>query len=131
MIRRRPASPGLIHAVVSDDPDRTWAEIGDNVSYQLHSYMRYALDEGVSVPAAPSPAELRAMGEHADAPGIFPNFVVVTPDDAAKLLRERAPVGAASTEAFFWSSVAGMSPAICERHIELLATRVKPLVADI
>jgi len=107
------------------------AEIGDNVAYQLHSYMRYAVPEGEPVPPAPSPADLRAMGENADAPGIFPNFVVVTPDDAAQLLRDRAPTGAASTEAFFWSSVAGMSPEVSERHIELLATRVKPLVADI
>ena len=64
------------------------------------------------------------MGER----GAF--FMVLTPTDAAEFLRgvvTRIPL----EETFFWSSIAGMPEDLEARHVQLLCTELRPLVADL
>jgi alkanesulfonate monooxygenase SsuD/methylene tetrahydromethanopterin reductase-like flavin-dependent oxidoreductase (luciferase family) len=129
--RRQARLAGLVHVVVTDDPDATWARIGPHVVYQLHSYARYALeDTAIAIPPPPSATEVRAAGEGADHPGVFPNFVVLTPDDTVELLAELVTPGIPS-EAFFFASIAGMPTDIAERHVELLCSVVAPAVREL
>jgi alkanesulfonate monooxygenase SsuD/methylene tetrahydromethanopterin reductase-like flavin-dependent oxidoreductase (luciferase family) len=122
---------GLVHVLVADDPEQAWAQVGPHVAYQLHSYARYALEgTGIAVPPPPEPGDVRAAGLASAAPGIFPNFVVLTPDDTVDLLAELAPTDIAS-EAFFFASIAGMPTDLATRHVELLCTKVRPAVGDL
>ena len=52
------------------------------------------------------------------------------PEDAAQGLQTRL-AGLPITEVLFWASIAGMPDDLVERHIELLCTRLRPLVAGL
>ena len=57
-------------------------------------------------------------------------FMVLTPAQAADFLRgvvERMPL----EETFFWTSIVGMPEDLEERHVELVCTELRPLVADL
>jgi hypothetical protein len=57
-----------------------------------------------------------------------PHIDVVTPPEAAR--RMRAWLGDLELEfAYFWESIAGMPDEVADRHLELLATDLAPLLA--
>ena len=71
---------------------------------------------------------MRAVGSGMGDTGAF--FMVLTPEQAADFLRgvvERVPL----EETFFWTSIAGMPEDLEERHVELVCTALRPLVADL
>jgi alkanesulfonate monooxygenase SsuD/methylene tetrahydromethanopterin reductase-like flavin-dependent oxidoreductase (luciferase family) len=129
--RARARVAGLVHVVVADDPEAAWARIGPHIAYQLHSYARYALEgTEIPVPAAPTPQQVRAASEGAEHPGVFPSFVVLTPDDTVELLAKLVTPGIPA-EAFFFASIAGMPAELAERHVELLCRVVRPAVVEL
>jgi hypothetical protein len=122
---------GLVYAVVTDDPERTWEIVAPHLAYQLHSYQFYAADGGGSeLPPPPPAAEVRSAAVRSDSPGIFPALAVVTPDEAVDILR-RVDTGGLPAEAFFWASIAGMPDDVTARHVELLCTKVRPAVSEL
>jgi len=127
---------GLANIVLADDPEAAWARITPHFAYQRNSYNRYA-SEGHRE-EGPGPKSLDASGaevdvealRHAADEALPPAFDVVTPDEAiTRLTRWLAPLPAA--DVFLWESVAGMPDDLCDRHVELVATRLAPALAGV
>ncbi len=116
---------GPLNVVLADDPEAAWARIKDHLAYQWDSYRRY-LVEGTDLPD-PRPVDperwRRPVGDRP------PRFQVLTPEDAADFVRERT-AGLPVVEVFCWASIAGMDDDLVDRHLELLGTRLRPLLAD-
>jgi alkanesulfonate monooxygenase SsuD/methylene tetrahydromethanopterin reductase-like flavin-dependent oxidoreductase (luciferase family) len=123
----------VANMIVSNDPERAWSQIAPHLAYQWQTYARYgaegAEDIGSTVAGMShdvDPDELRSGGPAMPPP----RFDVVTPEDAAARLA--AWVGdLPAVEAFFWISIAAMADELVAEHIDLLATKVAPAVADI
>ncbi len=72
------------------------------------------------------PEALRSKGPQMT----IPSFDVVTPEDAVERLRTwLAPMPV--SQVYFWDSIAGMDDDLVEDHLQLLATKVKPAIADL
>ncbi|MGE0878688.1 MAG: LLM class flavin-dependent oxidoreductase [Acidimicrobiia bacterium] len=112
---------GQIEFMVTDDPERTWAEIGEHVIYRWKSYNRYMF-EGT-----------RREGEennHFDPTAMKEKFVLGTPEYVASVIRERTE-GMAVSDVYCWSDFPGISDATIDRHLELTFTKVAPLVREL
>jgi alkanesulfonate monooxygenase SsuD/methylene tetrahydromethanopterin reductase-like flavin-dependent oxidoreductase (luciferase family) len=110
---------GSIEFLVSDDPERTWADIEEHVLYRWESYNRY-MYEGTT--------------KESEAPYYFANdairdrFILGTPEQVAEAIKQRTtdmPV----TDIYCWSDYPGLADEIIDRHIELTFTRLAPLIA--
>jgi alkanesulfonate monooxygenase SsuD/methylene tetrahydromethanopterin reductase-like flavin-dependent oxidoreductase (luciferase family) len=118
---RDPASArmsGNIDILVTNDPERAWAEIEPHVAYRLNSYNRYMF-EGTSREHQPP--------QHFDAHAIRENFFIGAPADIAKAIHRRTadlPV----TDLFFWADYPGLSDEAIDRHIRLAVTELAPLL---
>jgi alkanesulfonate monooxygenase SsuD/methylene tetrahydromethanopterin reductase-like flavin-dependent oxidoreductase (luciferase family) len=115
--------------VLADDPEVAWPRISEHLRYAWDSYGRYMV-EGTDRPLPPpvDPEQMRAVGSGMGGAGAF--FMVLTPGQAAEFLRgvlARIPL----EETFFWTSIAGMPEDLEQRHVELVCTELRPLVADI
>ena len=117
---------GHVNLVLADDPEAAWPRLRDHLSYQWDTYRVYGV-EGTDFPA-PEPIDPDAWRTPAD--GRPPRFEVLTPEDAAEGLRTRL-TGLPVAEVLLWASIAGMPDDLVERHIELMCTRLRPLVADL
>jgi alkanesulfonate monooxygenase SsuD/methylene tetrahydromethanopterin reductase-like flavin-dependent oxidoreductase (luciferase family) len=124
-----PRLGGPVSLILADDPERTWAEIAPYVAYQAQSYRDYGAE-------GKPDEEARLAGKTVDLDWLrsegpvmnSPHIDVVTPPEAAR--RMRAWLGGLALEfAYFWESVAGMPDRVAERHLELLATELAPLLA--
>ena len=121
---------GVVNLILADDPEAAWARIRPHFRYQRDSYGRYAaggVKPGMTPPATlglgrgSDPADLRGP---ADQP-IPPRFDVVTAKEAIRRLRPwlaSMPV----TDVFLWESIAGMPEDLACRHVELVATELRP-----
>lgn len=129
---------GPANLVLADDPERAWAEISPHLAYQWGTYARYGsavagsaanaavADLGATDRAGdPDPASLRSGGPIMTPPA----FDVVTPEEAARRLRAWLD-GLPVEHVYFWDSIAGMPDELAERHIELLATRLAPMLEE-
>ena len=117
---------GPVNCFLSDDPERDWPRVAPHVAYQWASYAVYreriGFDEAL---AATDPDAWRARGI---SEGTTSGFLFGTPDEAAA--RIRAYVGEAPVETIFvWGSVAGVDDALAARNVELVCTRLAPLLA--
>ena len=115
--------------VLADDPDAAWPRIREHLAYAWDSYGRYLVEgTGQSAPPPVDPEQMRSEGSGVGERGAF--FMLLTPDDAAEFLRgvvARIPL----EETFFWSSIAGMPEDLEVRHVQLVCTELRPLVADL
>jgi hypothetical protein len=83
--------------------------------------------EGTDAPV-PKPVDPeRVRARDSEAP--LASFVYGTPDDVAQTVRART-AGAPVETVFFWVSIGGMSEAMSRRHVQMLCTRLAPLLAD-
>lgn len=104
-----PSGPGMV--IVTEDPERTWNEIGDNLIYDAISYAAWQYKdqrsswhiEGTSI------EELKAGGQH----------LIVTPDECADLVKTN---GAAVLHPL----IGGIDPSIGWESLELVANKVIP-----
>jgi alkanesulfonate monooxygenase SsuD/methylene tetrahydromethanopterin reductase-like flavin-dependent oxidoreductase (luciferase family) len=106
---------GINMLVVADDPEAVRARIIPHYLYQVNSYAQYTL-EGTGQPLPP-PQEDAAQ------------LAVLTPDDAAMYIKKLCG-GLDVEEAYCWISLGGMPTDLVERHVELLCTKVAPLVGS-
>jgi alkanesulfonate monooxygenase SsuD/methylene tetrahydromethanopterin reductase-like flavin-dependent oxidoreductase (luciferase family) len=112
---------GPVSIVLTEDPERTRAVVAPYAEHQWRSYDTYAR-EGVEG------APLTLVFERRE-PGAAPPVHVLTVEQAAERLRAVAaalPVD----HVFFWERVAGMPDAVAQRHVELLADELAPMVAQ-
>lgn len=101
---------------VSDDPERTWAEIGDDLLYRNRTYNRY-MYEGTRLEANPPFFEGHSRA----------SFVVGTPEECAAEIKRRTD-GLPVHQVIAWADHPGIPEDMIDRHIELLLTKVAPLV---
>jgi alkanesulfonate monooxygenase SsuD/methylene tetrahydromethanopterin reductase-like flavin-dependent oxidoreductase (luciferase family) len=116
---------GVVNLVVADDPETAWPRIVPHLAYQWDSYNRYMV-EGTEqpVPRPIDPERWRAPGRD----GAPPRFQVLTPEDAAQALRERTD-GLPVEHVYLWASIAGMPDDLVDRHVELVAGTLAPMLA--
>ncbi len=116
---------GGIQGWVSEDPDADWPVVARHVKHQVDSYRRHMV-EGTDQPT-PRPIDPDRLRQH-DIGGPLSYFLYGTPEQVAARLRAYvgdAPVGTV----FFWGSVSGMPEAMVARHVEVVCTRLAPLLA--
>lgn len=104
-----PRGPGMV--IVSEDPDKTWAEIGANCLYDAQSYASWQYPDQRSSwhVEADDLAALRASNQ----------YKVVTPDECVALAQEFSSV-------VLHPLVGGIDPRIGWESLELVASKVMP-----
>ena len=107
-----PRGPGMV--IVSEDPERTWAEIGANCLYDAQSYASWQYPDQRSSwhVEAEDLAGLKTSGQ----------YQVVTPDECIGLAQEFSSV-------VLHPLVGGIDPRIGWQSLELVAGKVMPALA--
>jgi alkanesulfonate monooxygenase SsuD/methylene tetrahydromethanopterin reductase-like flavin-dependent oxidoreductase (luciferase family) len=103
--------------MVSNDPDKTFAEAADHVIYQANNYSQWLSAAGLS----PLSEHLRDR-EQLRKSGLLQ---VLDPDGAVKTIRELAnnvPI----THFYSWTLPPGLPPKWAQTHLELFASKVIP-----
>ncbi len=106
---------GPLNVFVSEDPDRTWAQIGAHLLHDARSYAQWQLDAGVdsvALDTATTVDELRRNDV----------YTVVTPDTCVELLRTHGSLA-------LHPLCGGIPPEIAWESLELVATKVQPRFA--
>lgn len=116
---------GLVSVVVADDPDEAFERILPHLAHQLNTY-RHAGAAGTG--HTPKPLTVDKLRESRAVGGVIPPLEVLTPARAVDRLRELT-AGLPVEEVYLWASVAGMDDDLVARHVELLATEVRPALA--
>ncbi len=111
---------GQLELFLTDDPERTWAEIQPFVAYRWESYNRYMFEGTRREAEAP---------QHFDVGSIRSRFLLGTPDQVAQEIR-RQTAGLPMTDIYVWADYPGLSDAAIDRHIQLLATELAPRLRD-
>jgi alkanesulfonate monooxygenase SsuD/methylene tetrahydromethanopterin reductase-like flavin-dependent oxidoreductase (luciferase family) len=107
-------SPGTgpLNVFVSEDPDRTWSQIGEHLLHDARSYAQWQVDAGldsVALDTATTVDELRGHDV----------YTVVTPDDCVALVREHGALA-------MHPLCGGIPPVIAWESLELVAGKVQP-----
>jgi alkanesulfonate monooxygenase SsuD/methylene tetrahydromethanopterin reductase-like flavin-dependent oxidoreductase (luciferase family) len=104
--------PGLV--LVTRDPDKLWAEIGEQLLYDAKAYVAWQAPGNRSGWHTPADTvdELRAS----------PNYAIVTPEECVALVRRN---GSAALHPL----AAGIDPAIGWETLELVVSEVMPALA--
>ena len=108
---------GPMWVFVTEDPDRTWAELGPHALHEANGYGRWAAAVPGASPFRPATSveELRHSGQ----------FAVVTPDECVALARDLDQRSALQLKPL----VGGLDPDLGWRSLELFADRVLPALA--
>ena len=108
---------GPMWVFVTDDPDRSWAELGPHALHEANAYAQWAAAAPGANPWTPvdTVEELRRSGRYA----------VVTPEECIELAHRLDPRAALSLKPL----VAGIDPAIGWQSLELFVDRVAPAIA--
>ena len=124
---------GLAMMVVTKDPEAAWHRVKDNFGYQMDSYTRYGA-EGREQPGSRRLADMTTVDPDAlrsKGPDMsLPNVDCVTPEECVRRLTEWLD-GLPVSDVYFWDSLGGMADEVVDEHIELLATEVRPAVAQL
>jgi alkanesulfonate monooxygenase SsuD/methylene tetrahydromethanopterin reductase-like flavin-dependent oxidoreductase (luciferase family) len=110
-------SPGAgpLNVFVSEDPDRTWAQIGENLLHDARSYAQWQIDANMTSAAldtATTVDELRRNDV----------YTVVTPDECVALIRANGSLA-------LHPLCGGIPPEIAWQSLELVAAKVQPQLA--
>jgi len=107
---------GPMWVFVTDDPERSWAELGPHALHEANGYGRWAAAVPGASPFRPaaSVAELRRSAQ----------FAVVTPDECVALARDLDPRSAVQLKPL----VGGLDPDVGGRSLELFVDRVLPVL---
>jgi alkanesulfonate monooxygenase SsuD/methylene tetrahydromethanopterin reductase-like flavin-dependent oxidoreductase (luciferase family) len=108
---------GFWFLIVSDDPEKTFAEAADHVIYQVNNYSEW-LQAGGLQPLAPHLDNQAALKQS----GLLQ---VVDPDTAIGMIRsfvDAVPI----THFYSWTLPPGLPPRWAQTHLELFASKVIP-----
>jgi alkanesulfonate monooxygenase SsuD/methylene tetrahydromethanopterin reductase-like flavin-dependent oxidoreductase (luciferase family) len=103
--------------IVSNDPERTFAEAADHIIYQANNYSKWL-----------SAAGLSPLSEHLGDREQLRNsglLQVVDPDTAIKMIRDLATT-VPITHFYSWTLPPGLPPQWAYSHLELFASKVIP-----
>jgi alkanesulfonate monooxygenase SsuD/methylene tetrahydromethanopterin reductase-like flavin-dependent oxidoreductase (luciferase family) len=123
-----PASSARMAAVqsflLSDDPERDFERVLPYLTHQLNSYRRAG-----SIGTGKLARDL-TVEDVRKRPGSGPlsSLQVVSAAEAARQLRE-STAGLPAVECYLWASIGGMPDDMVERHLELCARELRPLLA--
>ena len=119
---------GGIQAYVTDDPERDWPRVAPHIAYAQDSYRRYMV-EGTDQPAPRpiDPEKWRETGLSASGVG---QFLYGTPQDTAEAIKAYV-AGLPVEGVFLWASLAGMPEEMVARQVQLIAGKLRPLLADV
>jgi hypothetical protein len=103
--------------IVSDDPEKTFAEAADHIMYQANNYSEWLTAAGLQPLAAHlgDREQLRQSGL----------LKVVDPDTAVSMIRnltDNVPI----THYYSWTLPPGLPPRWAQTHLELFASKVIP-----
>jgi alkanesulfonate monooxygenase SsuD/methylene tetrahydromethanopterin reductase-like flavin-dependent oxidoreductase (luciferase family) len=107
-----PSGPTFVH--VTNDPERTWAQIGDYLLYEAKTYASYQTPGQHSTPMV----DASTVDELKDSPQI----VVGTPDEVVAAAALVPPMGALT----FNPLAGGLPPDLAWESLELFASEVHP-----
>ena len=124
---KRARASGLMPIVLADDPERALHTIAPHLAHQQDTYSFHEF-EGTDRPAPP-PADPFALTQPGPN-GEPPKFQVLTVEGAAAYLRHRAE-GLPVEHLLLWADVAAMPEELVDRHVELVCTRLRPLLEDV
>lgn len=113
---------GVMEIIVADDPDQVARELIPHLAHQVSTYQQ---GRGGTAELDELAGEFSATFARTRS---VPGLKVLTPDDTAAEIRTRTD-GLPVEHVYLWSSLAGMPDHIVERHLELLFTSVKQLLA--
>jgi probable F420-dependent oxidoreductase len=103
--------------IVSDDPEKTFTEAAEHISYQVNNYSEWLSAAGLQ-PLAPHLGDREALRQS--------NLLqVVDPDSAISIIRnfiDNVPI----THFYSWTLPPGLPPRWAQTHLELLAAKVIP-----
>jgi alkanesulfonate monooxygenase SsuD/methylene tetrahydromethanopterin reductase-like flavin-dependent oxidoreductase (luciferase family) len=105
-------SGGPLNVFVSEDPDRTWARIGEHLLHDARMYAQWQLDANltsVALDTATTVEELRNNNV----------YVVVTPHECIDLVRKYGSLA-------LHPLCGGIAPDVAWESLELVANRVQP-----
>lgn len=107
-----PSGPTFVH--VTEDPERTWAEIGEYVLYEAQTYASFQTDGQKSLPTiyATSVDDLKSS----------PQIVVGTPAEVIERAQALGPMGSLT----FNPLCGGLPPDLAWASLELFAAEVLP-----
>ncbi|MGW0250528.1 LLM class flavin-dependent oxidoreductase [Nocardia goodfellowii] len=114
----------LLPVLLADDPEAAWARVAPHLVHQMNSYRQLSV-EGTDLPRPPllEAAELRQR----PADGSWAALEILTPEQAAARIHERT-AGLPVRHLIFWADIAGMPDDLVVRNIELVSTRLPPLL---
>jgi len=115
---------GPVNVFLADDPERAWPDVARYYAYMYDSY-RAAAVEGTGAPP-PRPVDMDEWRRKGLAGGLR-GILVATPEDAAAQLRTEL-AGMPVETVFMWSWLPGVPGALAERHVELVCTKLRPLL---
>jgi hypothetical protein len=108
---------GFWFLIVSEDPEKTFAEAADHVIYQVNDYSVW-LQAGGLQPLAPRLDDREALKQS----GLLQ---VVDPDTAIRMIRNLADT-VPITHFYSWTLPPGLPPRWAQTHLELFASKVIP-----
>lgn len=127
---------GLANLILADDPEAAWPRIAPHLAYQRDTYNRYGAEGRAGVGLGPSTLDPTGGAVDVDearrpaAEALPPSFDVVTPEEAiARLTAWLDPMPV--RHVYLWESIAGMPDDLADRHVELVAGRLAPALADV
>lgn len=114
---------GVANVIVADDPERAKQRILPHYAHQTVTYQQ-AMGSTRTFEQT-----LEAMRAKLDTTGELPGLAVRDVAGAVDEIR-RLTDGLPVEHVYCWASVAGMDDDLVERNVELLATQVRPALAD-
>jgi alkanesulfonate monooxygenase SsuD/methylene tetrahydromethanopterin reductase-like flavin-dependent oxidoreductase (luciferase family) len=108
---------GFWFLVVSNDPEKTFAEAAEHVIYQVNNYSAW-LEAGGLQPLAPHLNDREALRQS----GLLQ---VVDPETAIRMIRDLADT-VPITHFYSWTLPPGLPPRWAQTHLELFASKVIP-----
>jgi alkanesulfonate monooxygenase SsuD/methylene tetrahydromethanopterin reductase-like flavin-dependent oxidoreductase (luciferase family) len=117
---------GGIQGWVSTDPERDWMWVAEHLGYQVDSYRRHMV-EGTDqpAPAAVDPDKLRSREPRTS----IDYFFLETPERMAERV-DAYTAGAPVETVWFWASIGGMSEERARDHVQLVCSKLAPLLQD-
>jgi probable F420-dependent oxidoreductase len=103
--------------VVSNDPEKTFAEAADHIIYQANNYSKWLSEAGLN-PLSEHLGDREQLRES----GLLQ---VVDPDTAIRMIREFAST-VPITHFYSWTLPPGLPPRWAHSHLELFASKVIP-----
>ncbi|MFC5947297.1 LLM class flavin-dependent oxidoreductase [Pseudonocardia lutea] len=121
----RPVEEARIYAgqwaIIAEDPERTWARIGEHALYQLNEYISWgAFGPPDATPRFTDPQQILDAGAYQ----LWDADIAVT--ELTALLRERPQI----RDVHFWAQLPGEPVDSGTERIEYLATKVMPRVRE-